>query len=121
MDADMLGLPADQFLICQHCQISFVWTGWEQVRDARQPDLCPGCRHLLANAPRWGVVKWFDARKGFGFVTTADGADIYVRRKDLRRGRSLRAGQWVSFRVGEGRNGARATDVIAHRRWGRSD
>ena len=111
MEIDLLQLPTDQFLTCRHCHISFVWTGWEQVHSAQQPELCPGCRYLLDRAPRWGVVKWFDARKGFGFITASDGSDIYVRRKDLKRTRSLRAGQWVSFRVRKGEKGIRAIDV----------
>ena len=115
MDADdptiLLHLPPDRFLSCQHCGISFVWTGWEQQRQAQEPEHCPGCRHLLKLSQRWGVVKWFDARKGFGFITMADGSDIFVRRRDVMRGARLRKGQLVSFRMKEGKNGPRAIKV----------
>jgi len=114
MDVIFLQLPPDRFLACQHCGLTFVWTGWEQRQDAHQPEHCPGCRHLLAIAPRWGVVKWFDARKGFGFITMANGVDIFVRRRDIRHGKRLRKGQLVSFRVREGKTEPRAVKVRPH-------
>ncbi len=107
-----LNLPPDRFLSCAHCGIAFVWTGWEQMQDGGEPKLCPGCRHLLAMTRRWGVVKWFDPRRGYGFITMADGTDIYVRRRDVARGR-LRRGRLVSFRVVEGKQGPRAVKVRA--------
>jgi CspA family cold shock protein len=79
--------------------------------DGQEPAYCPGCRHLLALTRRWGVVKWFDARKGFGFITMTDGTDVFVRRRDIRGRKNLRKGQLVQFRLKEGRNGARATSV----------
>jgi CspA family cold shock protein len=111
----LLELPSDRFLTCARCHITFVWTGWEQVQDARQPRHCPGCRYLLTHTRRWGVVKWFDPRRGFGFITTAEGEEVYVRRRDVVRGR-LRRGQLVSFRLKEGRQGVRAVRVRAHGR-----
>jgi CspA family cold shock protein len=106
-----LQLPPDRFLSCGHCGVTFVWTGWEQQQQAREPEHCPGCRHLLALTQRWGAVKWFDGRKGFGFITMSDGADIFVRRRDIKRGGRLRKGQLVSFRVKEGKNGPQAINV----------
>ncbi len=105
-----LNLPPDRFLSCAHCGITFVWTGWEQVQDDHEPEHCPGCRHLLAMTRRWGVVKWFDPRRGFGFITMADGSEVYVRRRDVARGK-LRRGALVRFRVVEGRMGPRAVGV----------
>ncbi len=102
--------PPDRYLTCQHCGITFVWTGWEQQHDAAEPHLCPGCRHVLRLARRWGVVKWFDPRRGFGFITMADGTEIYVRRRDIRKGRPRR-GDLVRFRVVQGKHGPRAVDV----------
>jgi len=111
-----LQLAPDRFLTCQHCGITFVWTGWEQQHDAQEPDHCPGCRHLLALTRRWGVVKWFDARKGFGFITMADGTDVFVRRRDLKGRKNLRKGQLVQFRLKEGKNGVRAASVRVQNR-----
>ncbi len=110
----LLALPPDQFLTCQHCRITFVWTGWEQQHDKAPPAHCPGCRHLLRLTAHWGVVKWFDARKGFGFITAADGREIYVRRRDVVRGK-LRRGQWVRFRLAQGSRGPRAIHVEGFR------
>ena len=106
-----IALPPVRFLSCQRCGITFAWTGWEQQMDGQEPAYCPGCRHLLALTRRWGVVKWFDARKGFGFITMTDGTDVFVRRRDIRGRKNLRKGQLVQFRLKEGRNGARATSV----------
>jgi len=106
-----LHLPADKFPSCQQCGISFVWTGWEQQRDDAEPSLCPGCRQLQTLTQKHGVVKWFDARKGFGFITMADGADIFVRRHDVKQKRRLRKGQLLSFRIKEGKSGPRAVAV----------
>jgi len=88
-----------------------VWTGWEQQQNARTPELCPGCQHLLALTPRWGVVKWFDGRKGFGFITMSDGSDIFVRRRNAMGGGRLRKGQLVSFRIKESKSGPQAVKV----------
>jgi len=114
MAISWLNLPPDRLLTCSHCGIAFAWTGWEQQQDAQAPEECPGCRHLLAMTRRWGVVKWFDPRRGFGFITMADGKDIYVRRRDVVRGK-LRRGLLVSFRVLEGRQGPRAVKVRVQR------
>ncbi len=108
-------LPPDRILSCQHCGIQFVWTGWEQRHDDHSPQFCCGCRHLLAMTPRWGVVKWYDRRKGFGFITMPDGTDVYVRRHDVRGVRRLSRGQVVSFRLKQGKNGPRAIKVKVHK------
>lgn len=104
----MLTLPAsaalnrspDRFLVCEACGIRFVWTGQEQAQ-GEQPQRCPGCRHLHRLTQRLrGAVKWYDARKGFGFITAADGAEYFVHRSALGQRRVLRRGQVVAFRLG---------------------
>ena len=108
----LLFLPPDRFLTCQHCGITFVWTGWEQRKDAQAPTLCPGSRHVLALTRRQrGTVKWFDPRKGFGFITAADGSEIYVNRRALGRLKRLRRGDVVAFRVEQGHLGPYAVEV----------
>lgn len=61
-----------------------------------------------------GTVKWFDEKKGFGFITPEDGgADLFVHHTNIATEgfRSLSDGQAVEFDVGEGRKGPQATDV----------
>ena len=61
-----------------------------------------------------GTVKWFDQKKGFGFITPDDGGDdLFVHHSNISGEgfRSLDDGQAVEFEVGEGRKGPQATDV----------
>ncbi|MGH3915930.1 MAG: cold-shock protein [Pseudonocardiaceae bacterium] len=59
-----------------------------------------------------GKVKWYDADKGFGFVTQDGGVDVYVRANALPTGVSgLKAGQRVEFGVADGRRGPQALSV----------
>ena len=61
-----------------------------------------------------GKVKWFDERKGFGFITPDDGGeDLFVHHTNImgQGFRSLSDGQEVEYEVGEGRKGPQATEV----------
>lgn len=60
-----------------------------------------------------GTVKWFNAEKGFGFITRASGEDVFVHFRSIRgKGfRTLVEGQQVEFTVGPGRKGLAAEDV----------
>lgn len=59
-----------------------------------------------------GKVKWFDAEKGFGFLTQDDGPDVYVRSDALPEGVStLKAGTRVEFGIAQGRRGDQALQV----------
>jgi cold shock protein len=59
-----------------------------------------------------GRVKWYDAQKGFGFVTQDDGEDVYVRAAALPKGvQALKPGQRVEFGVADGRRGPQALSV----------
>jgi len=62
-----------------------------------------------------GKVKWFDSTKGFGFIITEEGNDIFVNFSALPQsnGRyvSLRAEQKVVFEITEGARGPQAANV----------
>ncbi len=59
-----------------------------------------------------GKVKWYDAEKGFGFVTQDGGEDVYIRKTALPPGvEALKAGQRLEFGVAEGRRGPQALSV----------
>ncbi|NDJ88248.1 cold-shock protein [Mycolicibacter kumamotonensis] len=56
-----------------------------------------------------GKVKWYDAAKGFGFLSQEEGEDVYVRASALPDGvEGLKAGQRVEFGVAAGRRGPQA-------------
>ena len=59
-----------------------------------------------------GRVKWYDAEKGFGFVTQDGGEDVYVRASALPPGvEGLKTGQRIEFGMAEGRRGPQALSV----------
>jgi len=65
-----------------------------------------------SNAPR-GTVKWFDTRRGFGFIERRDGDDLFVHHSsiDAATVRLLIEGAEVEFEVGPGRKGEEARSV----------
>jgi len=59
-----------------------------------------------------GRVKWYDAEKGFGFLSQEDGEDVYVRASALPEGvEGLKSGQRVEFGIATGRRGPQALSV----------
>ena len=58
-----------------------------------------------------GTVKWFDERKGYGFIARDSGGDIFVHHSAIQGFRSLADGDRVEFEVGEGQKGPAAVDV----------
>lgn len=61
-----------------------------------------------------GTVKWFNAEKGYGFITPDEGEDLFVHYTSIEGSgyRSLEQGQRVRFNVGPGRKGMQAIDVV---------
>ncbi len=62
-----------------------------------------------------GTVKWFDAGKGFGFITPDDGGkDLFVHHSEIQSGSdyaTLNDGQKVEYEVGQGQKGPCANQV----------
>ena len=59
-----------------------------------------------------GKVKWYDAEKGFGFLSQEDGPDVYVRSEALPDGvTTLKSGTRVEFGIAQGRRGDQALQV----------
>ena len=62
-----------------------------------------------------GTVKFFNAQKGYGFISREDGADVFVHFSNIEGNgyRSLEEGQHVEFEIGQGRKGDEALKVKA--------
>jgi CspA family cold shock protein len=62
-----------------------------------------------------GKVKWFNPKKGYGFISTDDGQDIFVHFSNISTDgfKSLREGTEVCFEIVEGDKGLRAEKVVA--------
>ncbi|MCI8408391.1 MAG: cold-shock protein [Lachnospiraceae bacterium] len=60
-----------------------------------------------------GTVKWFNNQKGFGFISDAEGNDVFVHYSGLNMEgyKSLEEGQEVEYEVIEGEKGPQATNV----------
>lgn len=68
---------------------------------------------ILKDESEEGSVKWFDERKGYGFIRTYDGQDVFVHHRGIAGEgfKSLQQGQKVRFKRREGRETIEAFDV----------
>jgi len=73
----------------------------------------------LKEERRWvvvakGRVKWFNEKKGYGFISRDDGNDVFVHFSAIKRDgfKSLYEGDEVEFEVSEGPKGPQATNVV---------
>jgi cold shock CspA family protein/predicted RNA-binding protein YlqC (UPF0109 family) len=70
-------------------------------------------RHKNSTEESRGVLTWFDDRKGYGFITMEDGADVFVHRSSIRGGANytLVEGDRVTFQVMQDDKGLKAMNV----------
>ena len=61
-----------------------------------------------------GTVKWFNAEKGYGFISTEGGEDVFVHYSAIQTDgfKTLDEGQAVEFEISEGNRGPQAANVI---------
>jgi len=61
-----------------------------------------------------GTVKWFNPKKGYGFIAAAEGRDIFVHYANISGDgyKTLAEGDPVSFDIVEGEKGPRAENVV---------
>ena len=58
-----------------------------------------------------GVIKWYNARKGFGFIEVEGEKDVFVHNTQVPQGTYLNEGDKVSFEVEEGAKGPQAIKI----------
>ena len=61
-----------------------------------------------------GTVKWFNAEKGFGFITAENGEDVFAHFSQIQKDgfKSLEEGEAVSFDVVNGQKGPQAENIV---------
>ncbi len=62
-----------------------------------------------------GKVKWFNSEKGYGFITTDEGNDIFAHYSQIQKEgfKSLEEGERVEFEVVDGDKGPQASNIVA--------
>jgi cold shock protein len=106
----------DQIRYCDRCGISFLWSAEEQriaaATAGAAPSYCAGCRALLPEAAcERGLVKWYNARKRFGFIVRHDQPEIFAHGSEVEGGTRLRPGDLVEFSVGTTARGPAAQAI----------
>jgi len=62
-----------------------------------------------------GIVKWFDEKKGYGFIEQEDGPDVFVHHSGIKAAgfKTLNEGERVTFDIEQGKKGPAAVNVTA--------
>lgn len=62
-----------------------------------------------------GTVKWFNAEKGFGFITSEEGNDVFIHYSQIMKDgyKTLEEGEKVSFNIVNGPKGPQAENVVS--------
>ena len=70
------------------------------------------CGRRAVKVPK-GKVKWFDNKKGYGFITPEDGKDVFVHHTAIQGDgyKTLQEGQEVEFDIVQGPKGEQASNV----------
>jgi CspA family cold shock protein len=58
-----------------------------------------------------GTIKWFNDRKGYGFITGEDGKDIFIHRNDVPMGINLNENDQVEYEIQKSERGPQAINV----------
>ena len=58
-----------------------------------------------------GTVKWYNPRKGYGFISGEDGKDVFVHRSSVPEGTYLNEGDKVDYQLEDSERGPQATNV----------
>jgi CspA family cold shock protein len=69
--------------------------------------------HFKGSIVSQGTVKWFNGSRGFGFITSDDGGDVFVHFRDIQGEgfKTLEEGERVEFEVAQGEKGPQAKMV----------
>ncbi|MCC9682172.1 cold-shock protein [Streptococcus agalactiae] len=61
-----------------------------------------------------GTVKWFNSEKGFGFISSETGTDVFAHFSEIKVDgfKTLEEGQKVTFDIQDGQRGPQATNII---------
>lgn len=122
----------DTWATCENCGKQFVFTVEQQRRLDKmglevEPGLCPECQEKQQREPvepvesveplesgeQRGIVKWYEPKKRYGFITMPNGDDIFFHRNAIAEGKEqdFAEGAQVTFSVTESDKGPEAAEV----------
>lgn len=108
----------DTWQSCETCGKKFIYTVEEQRRlhtlgmGDYAPTQCPTCRQSdMEGVKLIGQIKWYNSEKGYGFITKADGSEIFFHRSNLSGAHTVSEGQTVEFGIVQTDKGPEAVNV----------